>query len=426
MGTWPNRIGGGILEAPAGLTEVGSGVQLYAADWRQVVDNLAHGGRGLAQLLMGATGLQLAGTACASGDTVPAGVWLLRDNAGYLIERRTTGPTAIEWIDTAGDLALYAVPALRDDALVDPGDADAASADPAAVRFVAQLAISAAPTYGLKLGEGPAVDSAFTGFTEEAELRVPVLSLLWRFAGGLQIGDGTDGTFYLTAHNADANKPAIRYSHTANAWQYSNDGTTWADFGAGVGAMEDFDLAPDAGDVLTVDDGAVVNVVGGSAAVQTTGTAGTETLEVDLVLAEDGGLEVIDDVYGTGLRATDALRAAALYATLDGRGSDVEVGQQVDLYVPFDCTIVAGVLLNDAAGSIQVDIWKDTYASFEPTDADSIADAAPLNTSSATKSRDTTLSGWTLNLAAGDTLRLNVDSCSGVTRCAVTLVVERS
>jgi len=427
MGTWTNRIGGGLLEAPAGLEEVGSGVQLYAADWRQVVDNLAHGGRGLAQLLMGATGLQLAGTAFASGDTVPAGVWLLRDTVGYLIERRTTGPTAIEWIDTAGDLALWAVPGLRDDALVDPGDADAASADAADVRFLAQLAVSAAPTYGLKLGEGPATASSFTSFTEDAALRIPVITAIWQFSQGLRIGDGTDATFTISLWNADANKPGLRYNHTANAWEFSNDGTTWTAIGSVAGLMTDFDVAGEAGDVVTIGDADVLSLLGEANGFRFTGDGGGQSLTLDMLLASlKPGLEQFTDGYGNvGWRVKTSVRTAALQVIFDGGGSAISAGSQVDLYVPFDCTITLGALLNDASGSIVVDVWRDSYANYPPTDADSITASAPLTASSAVKALDSTLTGWSKDLTAGQTLRFNVDSCSGVTRCTVTLAVLR-
>lgn len=193
----------------------------------------------------------------------------------------------------------------------------------------------------------------------------------------------------------------------------------------GSGTMSSYDIAPDTGDVMTVEDGDTVNVIGGSVAVETTGTDASTTLEIDLVLATDGGLEVVDDAYGTGLQVKDGVRYAMLSAIFDNDGSDIAAAKQADIYVPFAGTIVEAVLLNDAAGSIVIDVWKDTYASYPPTNADSITAAAPLTTSSAIKAKDTTLTGWTVSVAAGDTIRLNVDSCTGVTRCFVGLVVDR-
>lgn len=183
MGTWPNRIGAGLLEAPAGLDEVGAGVELYSADFRQVADNLAHATLGLAQLLAGSGGLILSGTAFASGTQMPAGSWLLRDPAGYPLYRATTAAQNLEFVDAAGTLAIYAVPTLRTDALVDVGDADAAAADLDGIRFIAQDAGSAAPSYSLKLGEGTASGSSFSSFTETTGLRVPAGTQLVNVGG---------------------------------------------------------------------------------------------------------------------------------------------------------------------------------------------------------------------------------------------------
>ena len=83
-------------------------------------------------------------------------------------------------------------------------------------------------------------------------------------------------------------------------------------------------------------------------------------------------------------------------------------------------------MLADASGSIVVDVWKDTYANFPPTDADSITASAPPTISAATKSQDSTLTGWTTAIAAGSILRFNVDSAATVTRVTVSLKVTRT
>ena len=151
-----------LLEAPAGTDEIGSGVQLYAADARNLWDNLAHGIRGLTELCIGSGGLILSGTAFATGTQMPAGEWLLRDGAGYLLYRKTTAAQDLEFVDTSGTLKVYAVPTLRSDALVDVGDDDAAEADVDSVRFIAQDTATAAPDYGLLLGSGSVTASSST------------------------------------------------------------------------------------------------------------------------------------------------------------------------------------------------------------------------------------------------------------------------
>lgn len=116
----------------------------------------------------------------------------------------------------------------------------------------------------------------------------------------------------------------------------------------------------------------------------------------------------------------------AITAVIDGGGSAITTGIKGDFMAPYACTISKVTAIADQSGSIVVDIWKDTYANFPPTDADSITASAPVTISSATKSQDSTLTGWSTgkNIAAGDILRFNVDSCTSITR--VTILIEVS
>lgn len=104
---------------------------------------------------------------------------------------------------------------------------------------------------------------------------------------------------------------------------------------------------------------------------------------------------------------------------IDGGGSAITTGIKGDVEVPFACTINQVTLLADTSGSIVVDIWKDTYANYPPTGADSITASAKPTISAATKSQDSTLTGWTTSVTAGDILRFNVDSAATITRVTV-------
>jgi hypothetical protein len=112
--------------------------------------------------------------------------------------------------------------------------------------------------------------------------------------------------------------------------------------------------------------------------------------------------------------------------TIDGAGSAVTTGTKGYLYVPYACAITIAELAADVSGSIVIDVWKDTAANFPPTDADSITASAPPTLSSAQRSSDSTLTGWTVSLAAGDYLGFNVDSASTVTRVTLALKVTRT
>jgi hypothetical protein len=112
---------------------------------------------------------------------------------------------------------------------------------------------------------------------------------------------------------------------------------------------------------------------------------------------------------------------------IDGGGATITTGIKGDLGpFPFACTILEVSMLADQSGSIVVDIWKDSYANFPPTDADSITASAPPTISTAVKSQDATLTGWTTAISAGDILRYNVDSVTDLQRVTIALKVRRS
>jgi hypothetical protein len=123
--------------------------------------------------------------------------------------------------------------------------------------------------------------------------------------------------------------------------------------------------------------------------------------------------------------ACDLVRSAIEFV-VDGGGSAIGTGVAGDIEIPFNCVIQRCTLLADQSGAIAIDIWVDTYANYPPTDADSITAAAvPEIAASGVKDQDTSLSGWTTSLSAGDTMRFNVDSCTTITRCTLSLIVEK-
>jgi hypothetical protein len=94
----------------------------------------------------------------------------------------------------------------------------------------------------------------------------------------------------------------------------------------------------------------------------------------------------------------------------------------VDVHFDFAATIVGWTLLGDQSGSLVIDIWKDTYANFAPTVADTITASAKPTISSATKGQSSSLTGWTTSISAGDVLRFNVDSVTSIV--AATLILK--
>lgn len=163
------------------------------------------------------------------------------------------------------------------------------------------------------------------------------------------------------------------------------------------------------------------------------GTSGAVDAD-DVAIADAGTYYTGNDVeaalqeIGADLAAITGISGARfpITAIFDAGSSAISGNPEVDIIVPAAGTIVSVTMLADVSGSAVVDIWKDTYANYPPTDADSITASAVPTISSAIKSQDTTLTGWTISVSAGDILRFHVDSASTIKRLVVTLIYERS
>lgn len=121
-----------------------------------------------------------------------------------------------------------------------------------------------------------------------------------------------------------------------------------------------------------------------------------------------------------------ALLDTPILFVIDGGGSAITTGVKGDIYIPWAGSIQSWALLADQSGSIVVDLWKDTYTNYPPTVGDTITASAKPTLSSATKGKSSTLTGWTTSVAADQTIRVNVDSASTVTRVTLALVIRKS
>jgi hypothetical protein len=106
---------------------------------------------------------------------------------------------------------------------------------------------------------------------------------------------------------------------------------------------------------------------------------------------------------------------------IDGGGSAISTGEKGHVELPFAMTITGWTILADQMGSIVVDVWKDTYASYPPTNADSIAGTEKPTLLLAQQNQDQSLTTWTTAVAAGDILAFEVESATAVTRVTVAL-----
>jgi hypothetical protein len=133
---------------------------------------------------------------------------------------------------------------------------------------------------------------------------------------------------------------------------------------------------------------------------------------------------------GSGAWSTPATGAVRRQVTviLDGAGSAITTGVKAMLSLPVAGTWKKWRLLSiDAAatsGSIVIDIWKDSYANYPPTVADTITAAAKPTVSSANKAESSTLTGWTTTFVAGEIVAFNVDSVTALTKVALYVEFE--
>jgi hypothetical protein len=111
---------------------------------------------------------------------------------------------------------------------------------------------------------------------------------------------------------------------------------------------------------------------------------------------------------------------------IGNRSDTPSTGIVGDLYIPFACTLTANTLLADQSGSIVIDIWKVAYASYPETVTNTITASALPTLSSALTSQDTTLTGWTKTISAGDCLRFNVNSATTLTQVVLALNYTRT
>jgi hypothetical protein len=159
-----------------------------------------------------------------------------------------------------------------------------------------------------------------------------------------------------------------------------------------------------------------------------------DNTDLDATVTEHGLLPKLDNIATHFLNGqgdwVDATASGTDYAVIgmcfDGAGLPLTVGMKdYARYLRGAGTIVSVTILSTdggaTSGSVVIDIWKEgTFASYPPTDADSITGGNEPELSGATHSEDTTLTSYsTVAVAAGDVFGFNIDSCSGITKATI-------
>lgn len=172
-----------------------------------------------------------------------------------------------------------------------------------------------------------------------------------------------------------------------------------------------------------------INLLGttsGTVTITPAAAAGTWSLTLPTTAGNANEILTTDGAGVTSWGSIANTKIASLGITIDGGGAALTTGVKGYIEIPYACTINRVTMLADQSGSVVVDIWKDTYANYPPVVADTITASAKPTITTATKSQDSTLTGWTTSVAAGDILAFNVDSATTITRLNLILKVTKT
>lgn len=130
----------------------------------------------------------------------------------------------------------------------------------------------------------------------------------------------------------------------------------------------------------------------------------------------------IEFTGGPGLGQTTAARTRQIGVTIDGGGPITASGIVGYKSFPVAGTITKWRILGDQAGDCVFDIVKDAFASYPPTTS-IVASAFPEVTVGNDSAEDSTLTGWTTSVSAGDVFGFDLISVGGFERLTLELTI---
>lgn len=166
-----------------------------------------------------------------------------------------------------------------------------------------------------------------------------------------------------------------------------------------------------------------------------TGLSGWIGLRSDGMSGVDATLSFVSNVLSRAALSGAITAAAGSNVTTQTIDLVVTIGDSVNVitvgtkgFVPIDFTgtITGWTLVADASGSIVLDVWKDTYANFPPTDADRIAGTEKPTLTAQQKNQDLTLTTWTTALGSTDVLGFEVESATTVKQVTLVLRITKT
>jgi len=228
---------------------------------------------------------------------------------------------------------------------------------------------------------------------------------------------------------ATAVAPGTLYYSTDAATTDQSDGTVWAtyaDINSGAGSVKLLFGPPgiDGEDGLEYSIPGPMGPAGPRGLAGANGPMGPPGIDADEFVYEPPVvIPGTQGPVGAAGSITTAQKTRQITIVVDGGGVVLTTGIKGYKSFPVAGTITAVRLLADQSGSIVIDIWKDTYANYPPTVADTITAAAKPTITTALKSEDTTLTGWTTSVAAGDVFGFNIDSVTTIQRIVLELTI---
>lgn len=154
---------------------------------------------------------------------------------------------------------------------------------------------------------------------------------------------------------------------------------------------------------------------------------------VDLTGLVDGARLKWD--AGAGQWVVDAPAAAVdlsigvIGAVFDGGGTDIPVGTECEVYVPygFEITDWRTLALSGTVSAWKVDVRVSNFAAYPPGAGNSIVGAStPVEIAAgADKAASSALTGWTTAFVAGQVVRFVVAAAGGVSKASVELIVRK-
>ena len=132
----------------------------------------------------------------------------------------------------------------------------------------------------------------------------------------------------------------------------------------------------------------------------------------------ENGVEKSVGTLGTTGNLSDAITFV-----IDGAGSAITTGLKKCVTAKSNMTLTGWTILADQNGAIKIDVWKDTYTNYQPTNTDSMCNGhEPEIAASANKAQDLDISDWTtVTVTKGDSICFNVDSAATVTWISLSL-----